>query len=53
MKIKSSWTDLDACLLLPHRYVDAILHGCIPVVVMDGVSEAFETILDARQYSVQ
>jgi hypothetical protein len=35
------------------RYVDAILHGCIPVVVMDNVTEVFETILDWRQYAIR
>ncbi len=33
--------------------MDAILHGCIPVVVMDNVSEVFETILDWAQFSIR
>ena len=46
------------CLAVPGdgysaRYVDAILHGCIPVVVMDNVTEAFESILDWRQFSIR
>ena len=46
------------CLAVPGdgysaRYVDAILHGCIPVVVIDNVSEAYETILDWRQLGIR
>ena len=46
------------CLALPGdgysaRYVDAILHGCIPVVVMDNVEEAFESVLDYKQFSLR
>ncbi|GAX81627.1 hypothetical protein CEUSTIGMA_g9055.t1 [Chlamydomonas eustigma] len=46
------------CLVVPGdgysaRYVDAILHGCIPVVVMDNVTEVFETLLDWRQFTVR
>ncbi len=33
--------------------MDAILHGCIPVVVMDNVSEVFETVLDWKQFSIR
>ena len=46
------------CLAVPGdgysaRYVDAVLHGCIPVVVMDNVEEAFESILDHKQYIIR
>ena len=35
------------------RHVDAILHGCIPVVVMDNVTEGFDSLLDWKQFSVR
>ena len=30
-----------------------MLHGCIPVVVMDNVEEAFEGLLDHGSYSLR
>ena len=33
--------------------MDALLHGCIPVVVMDNVSEAFDSVLDWSRFSVR
>lgn len=33
--------------------MDAIVHGCIPVVVMDNVTEGFDSLLDWRQFSVR
>lgn len=46
------------CLAVPGdgysaRYADAVLHGCIPVVVMDNVEEAFESVLDYKQFSIR
>ena len=46
------------CLAVPGdgysaRYVDAVLHGCIPVVVMDNVEEAFESVFDHKQFSIR
>ena len=35
------------------RAEDAILHGCIPVVVMDGVQAVFESILDWDSFSLR
>ncbi|KAG2432503.1 hypothetical protein HXX76_008848 [Chlamydomonas incerta] len=35
------------------RVEDAILHGCIPVVVMDDVQMQFESILDVGRFSVR
>ncbi|KAK9858864.1 hypothetical protein WJX84_006175 [Apatococcus fuscideae] len=46
------------CLVLPgdgwsSRAADAILHGCIPVVIMDDVHASFETIFDWSQFSLR
>ncbi|KAG2445204.1 hypothetical protein HYH02_008672 [Chlamydomonas schloesseri] len=46
------------CLVAPGdgwspRAEDAILHGCIPVVVMDGVQAVFESILDWDSFSIR
>ncbi|KAG1663565.1 hypothetical protein FOA52_013185 [Chlamydomonas sp. UWO 241] len=46
------------CLHLPgdgwsSRFEDAVLHGCIPVVVMDNVSVAFEGPLTVDEFSVR
>ena len=30
-----------------------MLHGCIPVIVMDNVEEAFEGVLDHKEYSIR
>ena len=35
------------------RAEDAILHGCIPVVIMDNVDPVFATILDWDSFSVR
>eukprot|EP00798_Chlamydomonas_sp_ICE-L_P015005 gene15005-21073_t len=35
------------------RAEDAILHGCIPVVTMDGVHAVFESILDWKTFSIR
>ena len=35
------------------RSEDAILHGCIPVVIMDNVHAVFESILDWDLFSVR
>ncbi|KAL6745753.1 exostosin-like glycosyltransferase [Haematococcus lacustris] len=45
------------CLVAPGdgysgRMEDAILHGCVPVIIMDQVHAVFETILDVDQFAV-
>ncbi|KXZ50759.1 hypothetical protein GPECTOR_15g444 [Gonium pectorale] len=35
------------------RMEDAVLHGCIPVIIMDGVQVVFESILDVPSFSVR
>jgi Exostosin family len=35
------------------RAEDAILHGCIPMVVMDHVDPVFATILDWSEFSIR
>ena len=35
------------------RFEESILHGCIPVVIMDWVSAPFENILDHRLFTVR
>jgi hypothetical protein len=32
---------------------DAILHGCIPVIIMDSVHLPFETILDYDSFTIR
>ncbi|KAG1664527.1 hypothetical protein FOA52_012994 [Chlamydomonas sp. UWO 241] len=46
------------CLVVPGdgwsaRAEDAILHGCVPVVIMDGVHQSFQSVLDWPSFSVQ
>ncbi|KAG1658533.1 hypothetical protein FOA52_008419 [Chlamydomonas sp. UWO 241] len=46
------------CLVLPGdgysgRAEDAIMHGCIPVIVMDNVHAVLEGVLDWLQFSVR
>jgi hypothetical protein len=46
------------CLVAPgdgwsSRAEDSILHGCIPVVIMDGVHSLFEGILDWSAFSIR
>ncbi|EFJ52271.1 acetylglucosaminyltransferase [Volvox carteri f. nagariensis] len=46
------------CLVAPGdgwsaRAEDAILHGCVPLVVMDGVHAVFESILDWDSFSIR
>ncbi|KAG2424765.1 hypothetical protein HXX76_014189 [Chlamydomonas incerta] len=46
------------CFVLPGdgwspRLEDAILHGCIPVIIMDQVQVVFESILDVPNFSVR
>ncbi|KAG2437847.1 hypothetical protein HXX76_005465 [Chlamydomonas incerta] len=46
------------CLVLPGdgwspRAEDAVLHGCIPVVIMDNVHAVFESILDWESFSIR
>ncbi|KAJ9511254.1 hypothetical protein QJQ45_017152, partial [Haematococcus lacustris] len=45
------------CLVAPGdgwsgRMEDAILHGCVPVIIMDRVHAVFETILNVDQFAV-
>jgi len=35
------------------RMEDALLHGCIPVILQDGVDAPWETVLDWRAYSLR
>jgi len=35
------------------RAEDSILHGCIPVIIMDDVEEKFSTIVDYSNFSVR
>ncbi|KAG2494840.1 hypothetical protein HYH03_007080 [Edaphochlamys debaryana] len=35
------------------RMEDAVLHGCIPVIILDGVHAVFESILDLDLFSVR
>ncbi|GIL48810.1 hypothetical protein Vafri_5227 [Volvox africanus] len=46
------------CLVAPGdgwspRLEDAVLHGCIPVIIMDQVQAVFESILDMPSFSVR
>ncbi|GIL69673.1 hypothetical protein Vretifemale_506 [Volvox reticuliferus] len=46
------------CFVLPGdgwspRLEDSVLHGCIPVIIMDQVQVAFENIMDMDQFSVR
>eukprot|EP00899_Mesostigma_viride_P028347 jgi/Mesvir1/8698/Mv02634-RA.1 len=36
-----------------HGYVRAILHGCIPVIIMDDVEEAFSNVFNYSQFSIR
>ena len=35
------------------RMEDAVLHGCIPVILQDGIETPWEGVLDARAYSLR
>lgn len=46
------------CLVAPGdgwsaRLEDAVLHGCLPLIIMDNVHTVFETILDFDAFSVR
>lgn len=46
------------CLALPGdgwsaRFEDSVLHGCIPVIIMDNVHVPFESILQVEKFSVR
>lgn len=46
------------CLVAPGdgwspRLEDSVLHGCVPVIIMDNVHAVFETLLDYSQFSVR
>ena len=35
------------------RFEDAVLHGCIPVILQDGVHTPWESVLDAPSYALR
>ena len=35
------------------RAEDAILHGCLPVIIMDDVDEKFSNVVDYEAFSVR
>ena len=35
------------------RMEDAMLHGCVPVIIMDGVHAVFESILNVDAFGVR
>lgn len=46
------------CLVAPGdgwsaRMEDASLHGCIPVIIMDGVHAVFENVLDFSKFALR
>ncbi|KXZ54698.1 hypothetical protein GPECTOR_4g766 [Gonium pectorale] len=46
------------CLVAPGdgwsaRAEDAVLHGCVPVVIMDGVAPVFDSLLDWSAFSLR
>ena len=46
------------CLVAPGdgwsaRAEDSVLHGCVPVIIMDGVHVVFETILNWSSFSIR
>jgi hypothetical protein len=46
------------CFVLPGdgwsgRFEDAILHGCIPVIIQDEVDVSFETLFDVNAFSLR
>ncbi|GAX85634.1 hypothetical protein CEUSTIGMA_g13049.t1 [Chlamydomonas eustigma] len=60
--VKGDYSDLMSrslfCLHLPgdgwsSRFEEAILHGCIPVIIMDNVSVPFEGVLDTDTFSIR
>ncbi|KAG2494839.1 hypothetical protein HYH03_007079 [Edaphochlamys debaryana] len=61
-EVKGSYSELLArsvfCLVAggdgwSARMEDAVLHGCIPVTIMDGVHAVFESVLDLDSFSVR
>lgn len=46
------------CLVLPgdgwsSRFEDSIVHGCIPVVIMDNVDPSFSSALEVEAFSIR
>ncbi|KAL4428361.1 hypothetical protein ABPG75_002450 [Micractinium tetrahymenae] len=46
------------CFVLPGdgwsaRLEDAVLHGCVPVIIQDGVQLAFESVLDFESFAIR
>jgi Exostosin family len=46
------------CFVLPGdgwsgRFEDAIMHGCIPVIIQDEVDVSFESLLDVSEFSLR
>lgn len=35
------------------RAEDAVLHGCVPVIINNGVEPIFSTLLDWRKFSIR
>ncbi len=35
------------------RFEDAVLHGCVPVIIMDNTQVPFESILDMESFTVR
>ncbi|KAG2493456.1 hypothetical protein HYH03_008273 [Edaphochlamys debaryana] len=35
------------------RMEDAVLHGCLPIIIMDNTHAVFETIIDLDQFSIR
>ena len=53
MRGYTSGSNLHAGDRYSSRAADSVLNGCIPVVVMDDVHAAFESILDWNLFSIQ
>lgn len=61
-KIQGEYTELMSssvfCLVMmgdgwSARMDDAMLHGCIPVIIMDGIDVSFQTLLDWESFSLR
>jgi len=35
------------------RFEDSLLHGCIPVIIMDNVTVTFESVIDVKEFSLR
>ena len=57
-KYSQALASANFCFVLPGdgwsaRFEDAVLHGCIPVIIQDEVDLPFESILDYAQFSIR